>query len=291
MKTKIASKFIPIILALLLTIVFIPGMAAAAQLPVTLGEASTFAVLAGSAITNTGTTTFNGNAADVGVSPGNSFTGQETFTTSGSINIANNLALIAKTALVTAYNDVAGRTPFTTIAADLGGTTLVPGVYRSESSIQITGILTLDAQGDSDAIFIFQAGSALTTASGSEIVLINGAQYGNVFWQIGSSATLGTTSDFSGSILAMESITATTGVSIHGKLLARDGAVTLDGVTLTNDLPVPTLTPSVTPSVSPTSSNPATGNIPANTLPLWIFLIISSAAILFQFLKLRSRRS
>ncbi|MHB8963205.1 MAG: ice-binding family protein, partial [Saccharofermentanales bacterium] len=175
MKPKKIVRFIPFILALLLIIMIIPGMTIAAQLPVALGETSSFAVLAGSAITNTGTTTFNGNATDVGVSPGDSFTGQETFTTSGSINIANDLALAAKTALVTAYNDVAGRTPFTTIAEDLGGTTLIPGVYRSESSIQITGILTLDAQGDSDAIFIFQAGFTLTTASGSEIILINDA--------------------------------------------------------------------------------------------------------------------
>jgi len=271
MKTRNISRIIPFILALLLLILFIPGMTIAAQLPVTLGSTSTFAVLAGSTITNTGTTTFSGNAADVGLYSGTSFTGTETFTTSGSINIGNSVAQEAKTALVTAYNDVAGRTPFTTIAADLGGTTLNPGVYRSGSSIQITGTLTLDAQGDSSAIFIFQAGSTLTTATNSNIELINSAQYGNVYWQIGSSATLGTTSNFVGSIFAMESITATTGVSIQGKLLARDGAVTLDGVTLTNDLPEPTPTPTITPTttIAPTPTiTPTTTIAPTPTITL-----------------------
>jgi hypothetical protein len=119
----------------------------------------------------------------------------------------------------------AGKTP---IAIDLGGQTLAPGVYNSASSIGLTGVLTLDGRGNSNSVFVFQAGSTLTTATASQVKLINGAKACNVFWQVGSSATLGTGSTLQGTILALTSITVTTGVTVDGRVLARNGAVTLD---------------------------------------------------------------
>jgi len=205
---------------------------------VELGTTSTFAVLAGTTIINTGTTTINGDAGgDVGLYPGTAFTGQASVTLSGAAHLTDSVASIAKDDLVTAYNDAAGRTSTNAISADLGGgTTLYPGVYNSASSIGLTGTLTLDAQGDPEAAFIFQAGSTLTTASNSQIVLTNGARYCRVFWQVGSSATLGSNSIFVGHIFAMTSITANTGAIIQGQLLARNGAVTLDSNTITNGI-------------------------------------------------------
>jgi hypothetical protein len=130
------------------------------------------------------------------------------------------------------------------VSADLGGQRLTPGVYRSASSLGLTGALTLDGQGNANAVFVFQAGSTLTTASASSVNLVNGAQTCNVFWQVGSSATLGTASSFRGSILALTSITATTGATVDGRLLARNAAVTLDTNTITRSrCATPTPTP------------------------------------------------
>ena len=142
------------------------------------------------------------------------------------------IAQQAKADLVTAYDAAAAKAPGETIASDLGGRTLAPGVYRSASSIGLTGTLTLDGHGDPNAVFVFQAGSTLTTASASQVLLANGARSCNVFWQVGSSATLGTGSTFRGSILALTSVTVTTGVTIDGRVLARNGAVTLDSDTI-----------------------------------------------------------
>ncbi len=245
MKKIQKAQFIPVLLALLLVIALavpaMPSEGIAAQSTVNLGTASSFGVLAGSEITNTGTTWIGGSAGgDVGLHPGTAFTGSEDVTIeNGDIYIDDAVAEQAKVDLVTAYNDAAGRESDETIAADLGGRTLTPGVYTSASSIGITGTLTLDAQGDPNAVFIFQAGSTLTTASDSEIVLINDAQPCRVFWQVGSSATLGTNSNFVGHILAMESITVTTGAEVQGQLLARNGAVTLDTNIITNDFCLP----------------------------------------------------
>ena len=210
--------------------------AVAQQTSVPLGTASSYGVLAGSTITNTGATTING---DVGLSPGTAVTGFPPGTVVGTTRTAA-AAAPAQAGLVTAYNDAAGRTPVTTVATELGGQTLVAGVYNSAAgTFGITGILTLDGQNDANAVFIFQAASTFTTAAGapgtpaSQVVLINGAQPCNVFWQVGSSATLGTYSVFQGSILALTSITVTTGATINGRALARNGAVTLDTNTIT----------------------------------------------------------
>ncbi|MBP2637586.1 MAG: hypothetical protein H6Q69_448 [Firmicutes bacterium] len=200
------------------------------QPSVNLGTANSFAVLAGAGITNTGPTTIIG---DVGTFPITSETGFGSVTLIGTNHGGDAVTQQAKTDLTTAYNDAAGRIPAIVVAGDLGGLTLVPGVYKSTSSLGITGILTLDAQGDPNAVFIFQMGSTLTTASGSSVNLINGAQSCNIFWQVGSSATLGTGSTFRGNILALASITATTAVTVDGRLLASVGAVTLDTNTIT----------------------------------------------------------
>ena len=195
-----------------------------AQPPVGLGTADSFAVLGGSTVTNTGPTVING---DLGLAPGSAVTGFPPGLVNGTIHVADAVAVQAKTDLVTAYNDAAGRLPALAIPADLGGLTLTGGVYKSSSSLGLTGALTLDAQGNPNTVFVFQAGSTLTTASASRVNLINGAQACNVYWQVGSSATLGTTSNFSGVIMAMQSISMNNGVVVLGRAFARNGAVTM----------------------------------------------------------------
>ena len=208
----------------------LPSGASAATTPVPLGTAANFAVLAGSTITNTGATTING---DLGLSPGTAVTGFPPGTVNGTEHIADAAALQAQDDLTTAYNDAAAETVTATIPTELGGTTVTPGVYNSAAgTFGITGTLTLDAQGNPNAVFIFQAASTLITASASNVVLLNGAQASNVFWVVGSSATLGTSSTLQGSILALASITVTTGVNIQGRALARTAAVTLDTDTI-----------------------------------------------------------
>ncbi|MDB5623154.1 MAG: Outer rane autotransporter barrel [Devosia sp.] len=192
-------------------------------------DLGTFGVLAGSTVTNTGSTTINGN---VGVSPGTAITGFLPGIVTAPYTIYQNegVALRAQSDLTTAYNILAGRS-FTTdlTGQDLGGQTLVSGVYNFNSSAQLTGNVTLDGQGDPEAVFIFNIGSTLTTASASSVLLINGARAGNVYFRVGSSATLGAATEFQGKILALTSITLVTGTTINcGAALARNGAVTLD---------------------------------------------------------------
>jgi uncharacterized repeat protein (TIGR01451 family) len=139
--------------------------------------------------------------------------------------------------LTAAYIDAAGRTVPAIVAGNLGGQTLAPGLYKSTSSLGITGVLTLDGQGNSNSVFIFQVASALTTATSSQVVLIGGAQAANVFWQVGSSATLGTYSIFNGTIMAQASVSIATGAALNGRALARTGAVTLDSNTGVNPGP------------------------------------------------------
>jgi hypothetical protein len=145
--------------------------------------------------------------------------------------------------LTAAYIDAAGRTTPAIVAGDLGGLTLAPGLYKSTSSLGITGVLTLDGQGNSNSVFIFQVGTALTTATSSQVALIGGAQAANIFWQIGSSATLGTYSIFNGTIMAQASVTIATGAALTGRALARTGAVTLDSTTAGNPGPPVTNAP------------------------------------------------
>ncbi len=232
-------RFIALFLTLLMVIITsTPMVSFAAQPTVNLGTTSSYAVLAGSGITNTGTTTINGDAGgDIGSAPTGTFTGQASVTTTGTVHLADAAATLAKADLVIAYDDAAGRTPVTRIATELGGTTLTPGVYDSaDGTFQITGTLTLDAQGDPNGVFIFKTASTLITAANSNVNLINSARYCRTFWQVGSSATLGTNSNFVGHILALTSITANTGAAVQGQLLARNGAVTLDNNTIMNGL-------------------------------------------------------
>ncbi len=244
-------------LAGLVAMLSLAGVAFAAQPPVGLGTAGSFAVLAGTTVTNTGPSTVNG---DLGVSPGTAVTGFPPGTVNGTIHASDAVAAQAQSDLTTAYNDAAGRTPATSVSGDIGGSTLTPGVYNTGSSLGLTGTLTLDAQGDPNAVFIFQVGSALTTASASRVDLINGAQSCNVFWKIGSSATLGTSSVFRGNLLALTSITVNNGATVDGRLLARNGAVTLDNDTITRCAAV---TGGSTPSGGTTGTG--TGTAPGTT--------------------------
>jgi hypothetical protein len=218
-----------VIAAGLLTTFAMVAPASAAEAPVGLGTAGSFAVIGGSTVTNTGPSVISG---DVGLSPGSSVTGfPPGIVNNGVTHVANGEANQAQSDLVTAYNDAAGRAPTASVSADLGGQTLVGGVYVG-STLGITGTLTLDAQGDPDTVFIFQVASTLITASSSSVSLIGGAQACNVYWQVGSSATLGTGSAFVGTVMALTSVTANTGATIQGRLLARNGAVTLDTNTI-----------------------------------------------------------
>ncbi len=240
----------------------------AAQPTIELGTTESFAVLAGSGITNTGPTTVSGTAGgDMGSSPTGSFTGDAEVTTTGTkYTSVDSKVDGAKDDLVLAYDDAAGRTPVTTVAADLGGQTLKQGVYNSASSLGLTGTLTLDAENDPAAVFIFQAGSTLTTASSSKVALINGAQACNVFWQVGSSATFGTTTDFNGHVFALTSISANSGATFNGQLLARNGAVTLNNNTIVNDLCEET--PVVTPT--PEDTTDTGGELPNTDTSDWL---------------------
>jgi hypothetical protein len=195
-------------------------------------------VLAGSAVTSGSFTVINNG--DVGVSPGTAVDGfPPGAINNGTIHSADTAAVQAKLDLTSAYNDAAGRTlGAVTVAGNLGGQTLIPGLYKSTSSLEISsGDLTLDAQGDANAVFIFQIASTLTTTSDRKIFLTGNAKAANVFWQVGTSATLGTISVFKGTIMADQSVTLTTGASLEGRALARIGAVTLDASTVT--IPAP----------------------------------------------------
>jgi hypothetical protein len=213
-----------LVLALLVALAL--ASSARAEPTVSLGTANSFAVLAATTVTNTGPTVING---DLGVSPGSAVTNFPPGIVNGTIHAADGVALQAQSDLTTAYNDAAGRSCNVDLTGqDLGAMTLTTGVYCFSTSAQLTGTLTLNAQGNPNAVFIFQIGTTLVTASASTVSLINRAQSCRVFWQVGSSTTLGTTTTFRGNVLALTSNGADTGATVDGRLLARNAAVTLD---------------------------------------------------------------
>lgn len=202
---------------------------------VALAGASNFAVLAGSAITNTGATSITG---DLGLSPGTSIGGFPPGILVGTQQINTNLATQGKLDLTAAYNDAAGRTStdIVTLSGNVGGLTLTPGLYKTTSSLAISsGDLTFDAKGNADAVFIIQIASSLTTTSGRKVFLKGNASASNIFWQVGSSATFGTTSVFKGTVMAMQSITFNTGATLNGRALARTGGIVLAGNTIVKE--------------------------------------------------------
>jgi hypothetical protein len=202
------------------------------QATVTLAGSSNLVVLAGSAVTNTGSTIVTG---DLGLSPGTSVGGFPPGILNGTQHINDNIATQAKLDLTAAYNDAAGRTctDIVTLSGNIGGLTLTPGLYKSTSSLAISsGDLTFDARGNPNAVFIIQIASTLTTTSGRKVILAGGASASNIFWQVGSSATFGTTSVFKGTILAMQSITFNTGATLDGRALARTGTVVMASNTI-----------------------------------------------------------
>jgi hypothetical protein len=230
---------------------------AAGPTSVGLGTAAPFAVLAGTpAVTNTGPTTITG---DLGIHPADAVTGFPPGTVSGTIHTADAVALQAKSDLVIAYDDAAGRTA-TATHGTLGGLTLVAGVYNAGgTTLDLTGTLTLDGQDDPNAVWIFQATSDLVTASSSTVRFVNGGQACKVFWQVTSSATLGSGSTFEGTILALTSITMADGVALHGRALARNGEVTLINDTITRSTcSAPTTPPTDTPTTTALPGSGAT---------------------------------
>jgi hypothetical protein len=199
------------------------------QTTIAMSGATSFAILAGSDITSTGATNITG---DLGLSPGTSIGGFPPGILTGTQHINDMIANQAKLDLTAAYNDAAGRTctDIVTLSGNIGGLTLTPGLYKSTSSLAISsGDLTFDAKGNANAVFIIQIASTLTATSGRKVILSGGALASNIFWQVGSSATFGTTSVMKGTILAMQSITFNTGASLNGRGLARTGGVTLAG--------------------------------------------------------------
>ena len=214
--------------ALLVGVACIVAPAASQAAPVGLGTAQSFVVLAGATVTNTGPSVLNG---DLGVSPGTALVGFGLpAAVNGATHAADAVSAKAELDLTTAYDAAAGQavSPANDLSGtDLGNRTLKAGAYRFTSSAQLTGPLTLDAEGDPAAQFVFEIASSLTTASASSVVLLNGANPCNVYWQVGSSATLGTTTAFQGNLMALSSISLNNGATVIGRVLARNGQVSL----------------------------------------------------------------
>ena len=197
--------------------------------PVNLGAAANFGVLAGQSVTNSGASMIN---ADLGIWPGNTNTGAAGV--SGTTHLGDTTAQSAQGALTVAFNDAAGRAAGSTIAGDLGGMTLAPGVYKSTSTLEITTAdLTLDAGGNPNAVWIFQIASSFTVAVGRQVILSGGAQASNITWQVGSSATINGNATVSGNIIALTTVSMGTGATLNGRAMARNGSVTLLANTIT----------------------------------------------------------
>jgi len=233
-----------------------------------LGDASNFAVLGSSTVTNTGTSVITG---DLGLSPGVSITGFPPGTLVGTEHLTDTAASDAQISAQAAYDCLSALTPISTLDADIGGTSVTSGVYNFASSAAITGVLTLNGQNNTDAYFVFIIPSTLVTATSSSVVLTNNAQPGNVYWLVGTSATLGTSTTMVGSIIADQSITMVTSATLDGRAFALHAAVTLDTNVITRyscsinpcvltptDSPT-TLTPTDSPTVSPTTITPTAG--------------------------------
>lgn len=237
-----------------------------------LGTAQSFAVLGGSTVTNTGSSVLTG---DLGVSPGTAITGFPPGTRTGTTHAADAAALQAQNDVITQYNALGSAACSADLTGqDLGGKTLTSGVYCFSSSAQLTGTLTLNAQGNANAVFIFKTGSTLTTASASSVVMINGGNPCGVAWQIGSSATLGTTTTFIGNLIALTSITLNTGANITGRALARNGAVTLD-----------------TNNISFASCSAGSAPPPVPSLAAWAVIVLIGLLALAGVAMLRRRQS
>jgi hypothetical protein len=205
------------------------------QPTISLAGLSGFAIIAGAAVTNTGATSITG---DLGLSPGTSIGGFPPGILVGTLQINTNIASQGKLDLTAAYNDAKGRvsTDIVTLSGNIGGLTLSPGLYKTTSSLAISsGDLTFDAKGNSNAVFIIQIASSLTTTSGRKVFLKGNASAANIYWQVGSSATFGTTSVMKGTIMAMQSITFNTGATLNGRAFARTGDVTLAGNTIVKE--------------------------------------------------------
>jgi hypothetical protein len=246
-----------------------------------LGAAGPFAVLGASTVTNTGPTVVNG---DLGVSPGAAVVGFPPGIVNGTIHAADATALAAQNSIITAYNALAGQPCDVVLTGqDLGGLTLIPGVYCFSTSAQLTGTLTLNGLGNAGSVWVFKIGSTLTSASGSRVAYVNAGQACGTFWQVGSSATLGTTTIFAGNVLALASITLNTGATNSGGLFARTGAATLDSNVISTVGSCGGVPPS--PSPSPGTS-PSPGPSPVPALPevaMWgllAILLISGAVLL-----------
>jgi Ice-binding-like len=268
----------------------LPSVAMAAVARPRLLSAGNFTVMAASAITNTGSTTITGNLA-ISPNKASSVTGFPPGVVTGAKNEDDAVAIRAHTDLVTTYNDAAHATPFKNMSGvNLGGKTLTPGVYHFSSSAQLTGTLTLNGENRTGSLFIFQIGSTLTTASRSRVALIGRANSCNVFWQVTSSATLGTATSFQGNLIALTSITMTTGATIGvggglngGRALARNGALTLD----TNVIRPPTGVCTTASTTTTSTSIPSTGAAPATVAP-WL---LGSGALLVTVAIVRRRWS
>jgi hypothetical protein len=253
-----------ITLALVFALVAVPAVAQAA--PVNLATVSPFVVLGGTTVTNTNASVLNG---DLGVAPGTALTGFDVAVVNGATHENDGVAKTAQADLTTAYN-VAAEQPVSggndLSNTDLGERTLTPGAYGFTSSAQLTGALTLDAKGDPNAQFVFEIAEGLTTAPASSVVLVNGASPCNVFWQVGSSATLDTTTVFQGNLMALTSISLNNGASVIGRMLARNGQVSLINNVLTRPL-------CAVGSTSPPATEPPSGpgvlvpNAPGTTGP------------------------